>query len=135
MNRRASARRVESVTVLLLFALDCDAGAVGIEEPVGISADRPQLEIGEADGCPRCGELPVTISVNGPSAIILEGCGHVVDATGGSTETFRPMTDTDSYPISSRLRAVSEVSHVLFRVLTSQIFQNVQISGCRLPTG
>lgn len=34
----------------------------------------------EAEGCPRCGEPAGTISVNGPSEIILE-CGHVVDAT------------------------------------------------------
>lgn len=37
--------------------------------------------IGEV-GCPRYGELPGTIFVDGPSEIILVGCGHVVDARG-----------------------------------------------------
>lgn len=39
------------------------------------------LDLIDADGCPYCGELSGTIFVDGPSEIILKGCGHVVDAT------------------------------------------------------
>jgi hypothetical protein len=37
------------------------------------------LDLIDAEGCPRCGEPAGTIFVDGPSEIILEGCGHVVD--------------------------------------------------------
>lgn len=34
-----------------------------------------------AEGCPYCGELPGWIDMVAPGEIILEGCGHVIDAT------------------------------------------------------
>ena len=41
---------------------------------------QPVLDAIEFDGCPRCGEEPEMISVNGPQEIILHGCDHVLDA-------------------------------------------------------
>lgn len=38
------------------------------------------LNLIETEGCPSCGADAGTIFVNGPSEIILEGCGHVIDA-------------------------------------------------------
>ena len=43
---------------------------------------QPVLDAIEFDGCPRCGEEPEMISVNGPQEIILHGCGHVLDVQG-----------------------------------------------------
>lgn len=43
---------------------------------------RSVLDLMEADGCPYSSDLPVTISLNGPTEV-LEGCGDVVDATRG----------------------------------------------------
>lgn len=43
---------------------------------------QPILDSIRFDGCPYCGETPVTIQVNGPEEIVLEGCGHVVNAKG-----------------------------------------------------
>jgi hypothetical protein len=40
------------------------------------------LDLIDAEGCPHCGEPAGTIFVDGPNEILLEGCGHVVDATG-----------------------------------------------------
>lgn len=39
------------------------------------------LDLISEEGCPRCGEDPGAILVNGPSEIILNGCGHTLDAT------------------------------------------------------
>lgn len=41
---------------------------------------QPILDAIEMDGCPFCGNTPAMIHVNGPDQIVLEGCGHVVDA-------------------------------------------------------
>jgi hypothetical protein len=41
---------------------------------------RPILDSIRFEGCPYCGEVPGFIHVNGPDEIVLEGCGHVVDA-------------------------------------------------------
>lgn len=36
------------------------------------------IEIIDAEGCPRCGELPMEIFIDGPSDVELS-CGHTVD--------------------------------------------------------
>lgn len=41
---------------------------------------QPILDSIRFDGCPYCGETPISIQVNGPDEIALEGCGHTVDA-------------------------------------------------------
>lgn len=40
-------------------------------------------------GCPGSGELPSSIQVLGPDAIVLEGCGHVLDAREWADEAYR----------------------------------------------
>jgi hypothetical protein len=37
------------------------------------------LKLIEDEGCPRCGDTPPIIHVNGPDEIVLE-CGQVLDA-------------------------------------------------------
>lgn len=55
-----------------------------------------------AYGTSYCGELPATISVNGPNEIILE-CGHVVDAKGWIDSHYR-----DDDPDASELEATND---------------------------
>lgn len=40
------------------------------------------------EGCPYCGEIPISIQVKGPDEIALEGCGHTVDAMEWADERW-----------------------------------------------
>jgi hypothetical protein len=49
---------------------------------------QPILDSIRLDGCPFCGDDPITIQVNGPDEIVLEGCGHIVDVEGWADARF-----------------------------------------------
>ncbi len=57
------------------------ATALVVEMILGEPTFRAIVDMIEAEGCPYCGSEPGTISINGPSEIILHECGHEVDAT------------------------------------------------------
>lgn len=69
-------RKLPSSTITFLIGNGLD---VILGEPTFQSI----LDYIEEEGCPRCGELPIIININGPQEVVLDGCGHVIDTTPG----------------------------------------------------